>query len=159
MPDMFVKLYQLPDVSAVLEKLKTQEITIRRPMAYEKHVLINWIEKHYGIAWASECEMAFTQHPISCFIAQHKQEIVGFSCYESTAKNFFGPMAVQENMQGIGVGKVLLITALSSMRESGYAYAVIGGVGPVEYYERVVGAEIISGSEEGVYPSPLVDSQ
>jgi hypothetical protein len=39
------------------------------------------------------------------------------------------------------------------MREMGYAYAVIGGVGPAEYYEKVCDAFVIPGSEVGVYGS------
>jgi hypothetical protein len=37
------------------------------------------------------------------------------------------------------------------MREMGYGYAIIGGVGPAEFYEKVCGATVISGSEVGVY--------
>lgn len=39
------------------------------------------------------------------------------------------------------------------MREMGYAYAVIGGVGPTEYYKKLCGAFVIPGSEVGVYGS------
>jgi hypothetical protein len=39
------------------------------------------------------------------------------------------------------------------MGEMGYAYAVIGGVGPSEYYEKLCGAFVIPGSEVGVYGS------
>jgi hypothetical protein len=39
------------------------------------------------------------------------------------------------------------------MREMGYAYAVIGGVGPQAFYEEACGAFVIPGSETGVYLS------
>jgi hypothetical protein len=42
------------------------------------------------------------------------------------------------------------------MRESGYAYAIIGGVGPAAFYEKTVGAFTIPGSEVGVY-QPLYE--
>ena len=42
------------------------------------------------------------------------------------------------------------------MLEMGYAYAVIGGVGPAQFYEKVCGAFVIPGSEVGVY-RPLLD--
>ena len=35
----------------------------------------------------------------------------------------------------------------------GYAYAIIGGVGPAGFYEKVCGAFVIPGSEVGVYGS------
>ena len=41
------------------------------------------------------------------------------------------------------------------MREMGYAYAVIGGVGPAKFYEKVCGAFFIPGSEIGVYGTLL----
>lgn len=37
------------------------------------------------------------------------------------------------------------------MREQGYAYAIIGGVGPVEFYAKTVGAVVIEGSDPGIY--------
>ena len=43
------------------------------------------------------------------------------------------------------------------MREMGYAYAVIGGVGPAAFYEKVCGAFIIPGSDISVY-GPLYES-
>jgi hypothetical protein len=41
------------------------------------------------------------------------------------------------------------------MYDVGYAYAFIGHVGPVEYYERVVGASIIEDSTPGAYAGLL----
>ena len=37
------------------------------------------------------------------------------------------------------------------MRDDGYAYAIIGGVGPAEYYAKTVGATLIEGSSPGIY--------
>ena len=37
------------------------------------------------------------------------------------------------------------------MREEGYVYAIIGGVGPVKFYEKCVGAQLIPDSDPGVY--------
>jgi hypothetical protein len=37
------------------------------------------------------------------------------------------------------------------MKLKGYGYAVIGNVGPMEFYRRIVGAEEIPGSEESVW--------
>ena len=50
-----------------------------------------------------------------------------------------------------GIGKVLLLKSLYAMREQGYGYAIIGGVGPAEYYARTVNAELIKGSNPGIY--------
>jgi hypothetical protein len=37
------------------------------------------------------------------------------------------------------------------MREMGYGYAIIGGVGPAAFYEKVCGATVIEGSDVSVY--------
>lgn len=37
------------------------------------------------------------------------------------------------------------------MRDIGYAYAIIGGVGPAAFYEKTVGAILIPDSAPGVY--------
>ena len=37
----------------------------------------------------------------------------------------------------------------------GYAYGIIGGVGPVEFYERTVGASLIPESAPGIYADPI----
>lgn len=36
-------------------------------------------------------------------------------------------------------------------RAEGYAYAIIGGVGPVAFYEKCVGARVIPDSTPGIY--------
>ena len=37
------------------------------------------------------------------------------------------------------------------MRQQGFGYAIIGGVGPAEFYSKAVGAVAIEGSEPGIY--------
>ena len=52
----------------------------------------------------------------------------------------FGPTRVLDEEQGGGIGRALLLRSLAAMRAEGYAYAVIGGVGPQEFYKVCVGA-------------------
>ena len=37
------------------------------------------------------------------------------------------------------------------MREAGYAYGIIGSPGPIEFYRKNCGGEMIEGSGESVY--------
>jgi hypothetical protein len=37
------------------------------------------------------------------------------------------------------------------MRDRGYAYAIVGGAGPADYYRRTVGATPIERSTPGIY--------
>ncbi|SFU20419.1 hypothetical protein SAMN04489724_0296 [Algoriphagus locisalis] len=152
MQDMLVRLIGLPDVSLEEARiLKKEKVIFRRAIAPEKHLVSNWVLAHFGEYWQSEVEVAFSRQPISCWLAQRGNEILGFACYESTARNFFGPTGTLESERGKGIGKILLIKSLESMREMGYAYAIIGGVGPAEFYEKTVNAKIIEESEISIY--------
>jgi len=155
MPDMLVKLYELPDLEPCLEGLSKAGITVRRTMAYEKEQVVGWVREQFGLRWAGECDVAFSNHPVSCFIATDNGEILGFACYESTCKGFFGPEGVLEENRGSGIGAALLFSCLHAMAAMGYAYGIIGGVGPTEFYSKVVGAVEIEGSDPGVYRDRL----
>jgi predicted GNAT family acetyltransferase len=152
MKDMLVRLMELPDASELEKRLLEKEkIVFRRAIAPEKHLVSEWVMEQFGAYWKSEVEVSFSRQPVSCWIAQRGNELLGFACYECTARNFFGPTGTKESERGKGVGKVLLIKSLESLREMGYAYAIIGGVGPAEFYEKAVGAKIIEGSEVSIY--------
>lgn len=151
MKDMLVRLLDLPDINPLQEQLSMEGIVIRKPIPPEKSFVVDWVYEHFGQYWKNEVETAFSHLPVHCFIAQKDNEILGFACFETTAKNFFGPMGTKETARGKGIGKVLLIKSLESLREMGYAYAIIGGVGPAAFYEATVGAQIIPGSELSIY--------
>jgi GNAT superfamily N-acetyltransferase len=155
MPDLLVKLYGLPDLSPRLEALLDKGVHTRRAMAYEKHLVSAWVSAGFGDGWASECEAAFSNHPVSCFIAECGGQVVGFACYDCTCKDFFGPAGVLESERGKGIGAALLLECLHAMAAQGYAYAIIGGAGSEPFYERIAGAIAIPGSTPGIYPPKL----
>jgi predicted N-acetyltransferase YhbS len=62
---------------------------------------------------------------------------------------------VDPSLRGHGIGKILLIECLEAMRAQGYAYAIIGGVGPAAFYSKAVGAALIPGSDPGIYKGIL----
>ena len=151
MPDMLVKLYELPDAVAPTGELQRSGIEIRRAIAPEKHIVLDWVRRNFASAWASECDVAFANHPVSCFIAIQNSALVGFACHDATCKNFFGPMGVLPELRGRGVGRALLLACLNAMAHQGYAYAIIGGAGPIDFYAKTVGAVPIEGSSPGIY--------
>ena len=51
--------------------------------------------------------------------------------------------SVSAEARNKGVGKALLFACLEDMRAQGFAYAIIGGVGPAEFYAKAVGAVAI----------------
>lgn len=155
MIDMLVRLYDLPESQGLYTKLMENGVVLRRPGAYELHLVKEFVRAHFSPKWVSEVQVAFSRQPVACFIATQGKEILGFSCYETTAKGYFGPTGVAESARGLGLGKALLFRALEAQREAGYAYAVIGGVGPKEFYAKAVGAIEIPGSDPGIYVDVL----
>jgi GNAT superfamily N-acetyltransferase len=154
MHDMLVRLYDLPPLPPALDGALSQGISVRRALAPEVAALMAWTKENFPGS-AAEVGVACGRMPISCFIAAREGRILGFACYDATARNFFGPEAVVEAERGRGVGRTLLLAALHAQREQGYAYSIVGGVGPAEFYARTVGAVPIAGSTPGIYAGLL----
>ena len=155
MIDMLVRLYDLPEHESAVP----EDVVIRRPGAYERHLVADWAGRQFSPKWASEVKVAFSREPVSCFIATRKSEVIGFACYGTTAKGYFGPTGVAEEARGTGIGKELLFRCLHALRADGYAYAIIGGVGPREFYEKACGAIEIPGSDPGIYADLLPEPE
>ncbi len=165
MPDMLVKLYTLPEVNDDALRLRAEGVEVRRAMAPEKFLVVQWVREQFNEYWASECEVAFARNPVSCITAVQVETLpdvsrpattlLGFACYNATLKDFFGPTGVAPDARGRGIGKALLIAALQALRAEGYGYAIIGGVGPAEFYAKAVGATLIEDSSPGIYQGML----
>jgi GNAT superfamily N-acetyltransferase len=124
---------------------------VRKPLAPEHDLVIAWIARHFTPGWASEARVALGNRPVSLFIAARAEALLGFCCYDATARGFVGPIGVAEQARGGGVGAALLMACLHDMRTMGYAYAVAGAVGAPEFFRRVAGATEIEGSTPGIY--------
>jgi len=157
MIDMLVRLYDLPDSTDIYRRVEEAGVVLRRPNGYERHILAHWVGEHFSAKWVSEAKVAFARQPVSAFLATRQKKILGFACYETTLKGYFGPTGVAESERGTGLGTALLYKALEALREDGYAYAVIGGVGPREFYEKACGAIEIPGSDPGIFADLLPD--
>lgn len=157
MPDMLVKLYDLPDDAEAMRRVADAGLIIRRAMPYERHHVEAFIREHFWEGWVSEATSAWSRQPIPCFVALTKdtRELVGFASYDTTVRGFFGPTGVAESMRGKGAGVALLHAAMRGLRELGYGYAIIGGAGPVDWYAKHIGAIPIADSEPGVYANSI----
>jgi predicted N-acetyltransferase YhbS len=154
-PDLLVNLLKLPSLSDAMSEMEKAGIVIRRAQPFEITPVRNFIEREFAVAWADEISVGFSHQPVSVFIATLKKEIVGFASYECTRRGFFGPTGVVESAQGRGVGKALLLSALWGLREMGYVYAIVGRAGPIEFYQKTVGAIVIPDSDPGIYTDLL----
>ncbi len=155
MPDMLVNLLNLHSLDPLLNELGNSAIQVRRAQPFEITPVMDFVEQDFSVAWADEISVGFANKPVSIYIATCESEVVGFAAYECTRRNFFGPMGVREDLRGRGVGKTLLLACLWGLREMGYVYGIVGGVGPEEFYQKTVGAILIADSTPGIYSDPL----
>lgn len=155
MPDLLVPLYRLPDAAPSVAALRAEGIVIRRAFPFELAKVRRFITRHFSEGWADEAEASFARQPITCWIAIHEKKCVGFACVDSTMRGFFGPTGVDPALRGKGVGAALLLVALQGLKDLGYGYGVIGGAGPVAFYEKVAGATVIPDSSPGIYVDML----
>jgi predicted N-acetyltransferase YhbS len=152
---MLVNLLRLPPVDEALEEMRAAGVVVRRAQPWELTPVREFVTENFKRAWADEISGGLVRQPVTVFVALRDGRLVGFAAYECTRRNFFGPTGVVESERGRGVGRALLLAALGGLRELGYAYAVIGGVGPAAFYERAAGARLIPDSSPGVYRDPL----
>ncbi|ANK89414.1 MULTISPECIES: GNAT family N-acetyltransferase [unclassified Rhizobium] len=154
MPDLLVSLY-----SAQLAELKQRAdhvgASIRPALPPELHLVVTWVRERFSENWASEVSVAFSRQPVACLIAIEDRELLGFACYDTTARGFFGPTGVDPQARGKGVGLALFSASLQAMKTLGHAYAFIGDAGPVDFYARTAGAVIIPAPDKGIYESML----
>ena len=155
MPDLLVNLLKLPALDPLLAEQKEDGVNIRRVQPFELTRVREFIEREFSVAWADEVSVGFARQPVSVFIATRDGRVIGFAGYECTRRSFFGPMGVVEAERRGGVGRALLVAALSGLRELGYVYGIIGAAGPVEFYQEAVGAIVIPDSKPGIYTDLL----
>lgn len=151
MADMLVKLYGR-DFPSQQSALESRGIRIVRALALDKRSVCEFVQRSFdNPGWVSECEAALLRQPSSCYIAVIGGEVVGFACYDATARGMLGPLGVSERYRGQGIAAELILQCLAAMRADGYAYAVIGWVSSEAFYTRVCGAITIPESAPGVY--------
>ncbi|HEY9180549.1 MAG TPA: formyltransferase family protein [Candidatus Baltobacteraceae bacterium] len=110
-----------------------------------------WIDHEFGGTWSSE---AFAGKSV---VAKRGDRFAGFASYDPRGLQFswlrglgaqpgigiFGPFGVAALFRKSPIGPHLLVAALASLREAGYAQALIPAVGHeklVDYYMRHSGA-------------------
>ncbi len=161
MADMLVKLYDLRPDPALTARLEQEGVSIRRALAPDLRRIVRFVESNADEHWpgdsrdnwSGECAAAMANHPPTCFVAVEQRAVIGFACYDATAKGFFGPTGVLREHRGRGIGKGLLLASLLAMREDGYGYAAIGWPADdaVGFYATTVQATMIEGSSPGIY--------
>ncbi|WMT89611.1 GNAT family N-acetyltransferase [Pelagibacterium sp. H642] len=153
MADLLVRLYDLPEYD--YKRVIDQGVTLRRALAPERASVCEWVETHFSRHWRSEVETGFSHQPIDVWIAHDADGLLGFACGDVTARGFFGPTGVAEDARGRGIGEALLFKTLQDLESKGFAYAVIGDPGPVDFYKNKLDATEIPASKPGIYRGML----
>ncbi|WP_196258075.1 GNAT family N-acetyltransferase [Pelagibacterium limicola] len=153
MADLLVRLYDLPEYD--YGRTTSQGVTIRRALPLERGLVCDWVEAHFSRIWRSETEVGFSHQPVGVWLAIEGERLLGFACGDVTARGFFGPTGVGEAARGRGIGEALLFKTLEDLRAKGFAYAVIGDPGPVEFYKKKLDAMEIPHSKPGIYKGML----
>ena len=172
MADMLVRLYALPEIGELRERLNDEQIYVRRADTGEMWQIPKWVTEQFNASWAAGSQWSIARDPISCFVAVERlpvtaesddpydnvppERLIGFACYDAAGKGIFGALGVHRDYRRRGIGRLLTVRALEAMREEGYVYGVIGWAGDPEFYANAVGATIIEGSEPGSFVKRLV---
>lgn len=124
--------------------LNTEQI--RKVNLDDEKMLVTFVEENFSEEWASTIKGAFMLNNPTVYVASSSNgSIVGFAAYDvyQNKKGYFGPMGVVTSNRTKGVGYSLLHHCLRDMKEAGYEYAIIGGAGPIEFYEKACNAVVI----------------
>jgi hypothetical protein len=154
MTDLLVNLYSRR-LGELAERVADVEASIRVALPPEQHIVTDWVRTNFSPYWASEVAVAMAHQPPGCLIATVDGVLVGFACYDATARGFFGPTGVHETARGKKLGLALLYHSLIAMKAQGYAYAIIGSAGPIDFYANAVGAVPIAADKEDIYQGLL----
>ncbi|WP_436376936.1 GNAT family N-acetyltransferase [Cytobacillus sp. BC1816] len=120
--------------------------TIRKARRYDEIMLVNFVKENFSKEWSHTIRSGFQKEKLSIYIALNQNdEINGFAAFDvyRNKKGYFGPMGVVKTSRVKGVGNALLHHCLRDMKEIGYEYAIIGGAGPIEFYEKACRAVVI----------------
>ena len=53
MQDMLVRLYDLPDIRTLEDKMNSEAIVVREALAAEKSIVVDWVQERFGSGWQS----------------------------------------------------------------------------------------------------------
>ncbi|CAG9619932.1 GNAT family N-acetyltransferase [Sutcliffiella rhizosphaerae] len=125
--------------------IENKQLFIRRALKKDEPEIIDFVKSEFGSGWLESIKNGMEHEDISIFVAYHNNIINGFACYEAHDKKrgTFGPMGISNQNREHGVGTILLHHCLLELKRKKYKYAILEGAGPIEFYEKVVGAMLI----------------
>lgn len=118
---------------------------VRKVNHSDSEQLIRFEKKNFSYEWSQTISEGFSVCAPYIYIALNNEEIVGFAAFDvyQRKKCYFGPMGVSVSNRVKGIGYSLLHHCLKDMKDIGYEYAIFGGAGPIEFYEKACNAVVI----------------
>ncbi len=135
-----MSLFYYPErVKALASELHRRGVNIRRASLGERELIGKWVEEKFSPFWRVELEMALAAEDGGVLAAESDGKIVGFSVYGALRPDFFGPIGVDPDARGGGIGTVLLFDTLTLMRGEGVRVATIPWTTHLTFYAQVPG--------------------
>ena len=119
---------------------------LRKAKPDDEGKLVGFVQENFSIEWAATIKGAFLSSEPSVYVdLDENDNFMGFAAFDvyQNKKGYFGPMGVVTTNRTNGTGYALLHHCLKEMKEVGYEYAIIGGAGPIEFYEKACNAVVI----------------
>lgn len=150
-PDLLVKLYEINDDPAIMQRMIDQDIQIKRVMPMDTTKVYEFIRDNFAATWADECLPSIMNG--DCYVAVKERELLGFFAVDTPAKGFTGPIGVLPSARRMGISRALGLTGMKAMKAKGYKYAVSGRVHPwFQAVEKsIVGVVPIPGCADSYY--------
>ena len=131
--------YIPPRIVRMERKLKQEGISFRKASVQEKKAITMWVGEKFSPFWAYEVGLGFSKESTSVWLAEYEGRFVGFAGYSLLEPNWFGPIGVDEEMRGKGIGSVLLYKAMNSLRLSGYRIVTVPWTDLLFFYTQLPG--------------------
>jgi N-acetylglutamate synthase-like GNAT family acetyltransferase len=119
---------------------------VRKVSTKDDERLLAFVEQTFSSGWSQTIKEGLSAENRTIYLAESQDgNIIGFAGFDiyKGKKNYFGPMGVSTSNRTKGIGYALLHHCLRDMKEIGYEYAIIGGAGPIEFYEKACQAVVI----------------
>jgi len=117
-----------------------RKATVRRAEPADWPALETFVREQFTEVWCHETRLALHRQNPGIFITSRDERITGFACYGVYRADWFGPLAVDPQSRGEGLGEALLLLCLDDLAAAGVAVAQIGWIGPMRFYEKAVDA-------------------
>jgi predicted N-acetyltransferase YhbS len=114
--------------------------SVRRATPGDWPRLEDFIQTGFTEVWTGEARLALHRDIPTIFIASRDERITGFACHGVYRYDWFGPLGVDPDSRGQGLGEALLLLCLDDLAAAGVALAQIAWIGPMAFYSKTVDA-------------------